>query len=203
MTTPISTVISNLQTALATAQSFGGPPPPVAPTISSFVASPASLPAGGGSVTLSAMIGGTPAPTLTINGAAATLPATFNITASTTFVLVATNSAGTINSSVTVQVSAASGGRFANLPPNTARNLGPYANPDPQFNSNGLRAASIVDDSGFCAEIIADKIYLRGGGHGPSQETTIWAFDLNTLTWSKVHESTNVSDMTVANIDVG
>jgi len=197
----VATVITDLQTALATAQSLSAPP--VAPTITSFAVVPATLPVCGGSVTLSATIGGSPAPTLTLDGVALpSLPVTLPVTANHTFALGATNSAGSATASALVTVATATTSRFADLPANTARNLGPYANPDPQFSTNGLRAASIVDDSGLCAEIIGDKVYLRGGGHGPSQETTIRVFDLVTLTWSNVHAPTNVADMTVANIDL-
>jgi hypothetical protein len=190
----VATVIANLQTALATAQSFGAPPPPIAPTISNFAASPASLPAGGGSVTLSATIVGSPTPTLTLNGAAVTLPATVNVAVNTTFALVATNSAGSASASVSVAVAIATGGSIlANLAAGKCRILGAYSDPDPQFTAvvprptppwpSGSASAQILsryimDDSGVIEFEPGVIGVAGGGGHGPSVQTNPRVVDL-------------------------
>ena len=85
---------------------------------------------------------------------------------------------------------------------NTARNLGPYANLDPQFFAGPLSAFGITDYSSICIDAIGNRMCLFGGGHGPSQETDIRIFDLESLEWSSLYPSTPVSQMTVANLDV-
>jgi len=62
--------------------------------------------------------------------------------------------------------------------------IGPYANPDAQFNTSPLIAANIVDYSGMTYDPVGKRICLFGGGHGPSQETDIRIFDPATLQWS-------------------
>jgi hypothetical protein len=108
------------------------------------------------------------------------------------------------------QVDAAPGSRektkvlapLSTLPANTARELGPYVNPDPQFNTSGLSAANITDYSGIAYDGVGKRMCLFGGGHGPSQETDIRVFDLNSLQWSSLYPPTPVAAMQKnANLD--
>lgn len=73
------------------------------PTISNLTATPSSLPFGGGSVVIDAIV--TDATALTLDGVPVTLPATRSVVASATFVLVASNASGTATASVSVSVS--------------------------------------------------------------------------------------------------
>jgi hypothetical protein len=105
---------------------------------------------------------------------------------------------------------------LANLEEGFARNLGPYANPDPQFTdpdfpdsaSNGTpNAANIVDYSGTVMDAKRKRIGLFGGGHGPSEETDIRFFDLhpaslNYLQWYSDYPSSPMKEMTLANLDL-
>jgi hypothetical protein len=108
------------------------------------------------------------------------------------------------------QLDAATGGRektkvlapLSTLGANTARDLGPYANPDPQFNSSDLSAANITDYSGIAYDPVGKRMCLFGGGHGPSQETDIRVLDLSSLQWSSLYPPTPVAAMqNVANLD--
>jgi hypothetical protein len=78
---------------------------PAAPSITSFTATPPNLPVGGGDVTLNwAQTGAT---TLSIDQGVGTVTGTskvVNVTSTKTFILTATNGAGSVNSSVTVTV---------------------------------------------------------------------------------------------------
>jgi type 1 fimbria pilin len=81
------------------------PPADTKPTISSFTASPSSLPAGGGSVTLQWDV--RDATTLSVDngvGAVTGTSTTVSVTSTTTFTLTATNSSGSTTQSVSVSV---------------------------------------------------------------------------------------------------
>jgi hypothetical protein len=90
---------------------------------------------------------------------------------------------------------------LATLGPNTARVIGSYANPDPQFNTDGLGAADITDYSGMAYDPVGKRICMFGGGHGPSQETDIRVLDLTTLAWSSLYAPTGAKEMKLANLD--
>ena len=86
------------------------PPPPVnAPVFTSFTASPASLPAGGGAVTLAWT--STDALSVAISGVSATFPASgsvsVSVTASQTFTATAAGAGGSASKSVSVTVATA------------------------------------------------------------------------------------------------
>jgi hypothetical protein len=91
---------------------------------------------------------------------------------------------------------------LSTLAPNTARDLGPYANPEPQFNTPPLSAANITDYSGIAYDPVGKRICVFGGGHGPSQETDIRVLDLSSLQWSSLYSPTPVAEMQkVPNLD--
>jgi hypothetical protein len=80
---------------------------PAIPTITSFTATPSSLPVGGGDVTLSWAVTG--ATTLSIDQSVGTVTGTskvVNVTANKNFTLTATNATGSVTSSTTVTVAA-------------------------------------------------------------------------------------------------
>jgi hypothetical protein len=54
---------------------------------------------------------------------------------------------------------------LASLAANTARALGPYANPAREFNTAGLSAASITDFSGIVYDPIGKRMCQYGAGH--------------------------------------
>jgi hypothetical protein len=89
--------------------------PPAVPTITSFTATPASLPAGGGNVTLNwATIGAT---SLSLSDGTGATPVTgisklVSVTASTTFTLIATNAGGSSPPAQTTVLVAATSDRF-------------------------------------------------------------------------------------------
>lgn len=90
--------------------------PPAAPTVTSFTATPTSLPTGGGSVTLNwATSGG--ATSLSLSDGTVTSPVTgtsklVSVTASTTFTLIATNAGGSSPPAQTTVLVAATNDRF-------------------------------------------------------------------------------------------
>jgi len=86
---------------------------------------------------------------------------------------------------------------LSTLAPNTARDIGAYANPDFEFGAN------ITDYSGIVYDPVGRRMCMFGGGHGPSQETDIRALDLATQTWSSLYPPTPVAEITFANCDVG
>jgi len=85
---------------------------------------------------------------------------------------------------------------LSSLEPDHARDLGPYANP--AF----VGGANITDYSSITCDWTGNRMCMFGGGHGPSQETDIRIFDLNTLRWSSLFPPTPVSEMVRANCDV-
>jgi hypothetical protein len=90
---------------------------------------------------------------------------------------------------------------LSTLAANTARVIGPYANPDAQFVSP-LSTANITDYSGFTYDPTGKRFCMFGGGHGPSQETDIRVFDPVKLQWSSLYPPTPVSEMAaVTNLD--
>jgi hypothetical protein len=100
----------------------------------------------------------------------------------------------------------ASGNKAAAMAPlttlaeNTARDLGSYADPDPQFTGAAIPGANldaqyITDYSGLAFDASNRRVLIFGGGHGFSQQTSIRVFDLATLTWSNLYPSTPASAM--------
>lgn len=73
------------------------------PTISNMTATPSSLPYGGGTVIIDATV--TDATSVTLGGNAVTLPISFVVGVSQTFVLVASNATGSAQATVAVTVS--------------------------------------------------------------------------------------------------
>jgi hypothetical protein len=90
---------------------------------------------------------------------------------------------------------ATSAAPLSTLAANTARDLGPYANPDFAFGPN------ITDYSGIALDAAGKRLCLFGGGHGPSQETDIRVFDLASRTWSSLYAPTPPGEMVFANCD--
>ena len=86
---------------------------------------------------------------------------------------------------------------LSTLAANSARNLGPYANPDFEF------GAYITDYSGIVYDPVGKRMCLFGGGHGPSQETDIRVLDVASGTWSSLYPPTPAAEMVFANCDVG
>lgn len=94
-------------------------------------------------------------------------------------------------------------GSLASLAPNTARNLGTYYDPDPQFLQSGgtsptnynLQPWDITDFSGLAMDVARNRVLIYGGGHGTSQQTNVRQLDLSTLTFSNVAASTPASYM--------
>ncbi len=85
---------------------------------------------------------------------------------------------------------------LATLAANTARNLGPYANP-----AIAQGATAITDFSGIAYDPVAGRMCLFGGGHGSSQETDIRVLDMASLEWSSLYPTTPAAQMTTSNGD--
>lgn len=123
-----------------------------APAIPSFTASPTSIAAGGSSVLSWTVTGASP--TVTLNGAAAKSPITVKPSATTSYKLVATNSAGSVSSSVVVTVAGgtnASGTALTDCQAITK--AGTYY------------LANDVSSSGTCFPIGASNVSLNLNGH--------------------------------------
>jgi hypothetical protein len=87
---------------------------------------------------------------------------------------------------------------LSDLAPRTARNLGTYVNPDPDW---AVKGANITDDGGMVMDVAGRRALVFGGSHGPSQETDIRSLSLNTLQWSSLYPSTPWAAMTGTNMD--
>ena len=85
-------------------------------------------------------------------------------------------------------------GSLADLPPNTARDLGTFVWRD-------ATDPNITDYSGLVYDPAGRRDLIFGGGHGPYQWTDIRAYDLTTLQWSSLYPPTPRSEMTLANGD--
>lgn len=99
-------------------------------------------------------------------------------------------------------------GALSTLAANTARDLGPYKNTDPQFTGTPISGANldadyITDYSGIAIDSARNRVVMFGGGHGFCQETDIRVLDLSTLTWSSLYTPTPASAMlnNPANVD--
>ncbi len=90
------------------------------------------------------------------------------------------------------------GSVFDTLARNTARLMGSYVNPDPNWFPKGR---SITDDGGCCADPARHQYLLMGGSHGISQEDEVRAFDTLTGTWRNLYESTPWADMVPSNFE--
>jgi hypothetical protein len=131
------------------------PPPSVtAPGITSFAASAVSIATGGSSV-LSWTVTGT-SPTVTLNGAAATSPTTVKPSATTSYQLVATNSSGSVNSSVVVTVTSA---------PSSPASGTALTDCQPITKAGSYSLANDVSSSGTCFPIGASNVSLNLNGH--------------------------------------
>jgi hypothetical protein len=110
------------------------PPTATKPTINSFTASPASLPAGGGSTTLIWDV--KDAKTLSVDGGVGAVTGTsktVSVTSNTTFTLTATNDAGS-----TTQTTSVSVGAGADTTPPTVISV------DPQDGATGVKSDAII-----------------------------------------------------------
>ncbi len=84
--------------------------------------------------------------------------------------------------------------KISSIAANTARNLGRY--------SSGVPGSKNVSDfSGIVYDPVRKRMCLFGGGHGPSQETSIRVFDPPTAQWSDLYPSTLFKDMLLSNLD--
>jgi hypothetical protein len=84
--------------------------------------------------------------------------------------------------------------KLSSLAANTARNLGRYS-------SGAPGSHRITDYSGIVYDPSRKRMCLFGGGHGPSQETSIRIFDPATARWSHLYPPTPYSDMVRSNLD--
>ncbi|HZC43145.1 MAG TPA: hypothetical protein VE195_03160, partial [Acidobacteriaceae bacterium] len=125
-----------------------------APAITSFTASAASVAAGGSSV-LRWTVSGT-SPKVTLNGAAATSPITVKPSATTSYKLVATNSAGSVNRVVVVTVTTAK----TSIASGTA-----LTDCQALTKSGTYHLANDVSSSGTCFPVGASNITLNLNGH--------------------------------------
>ena len=125
-----------------------------APVIASFTASATSV-AAGGSAVLSWAVTGT-SPTVTLNGAAATSPMTVKPSATTSYKLVATNSAGSVTGNVVVAVTAASSSNASG----TA-----LTDCQPITKAGTYYLANDVSSAGTCFPIGASSVSLNLNGH--------------------------------------
>jgi hypothetical protein len=98
---------------------------------------------------------------------------------------------------------------LSTLAANSARDLGSYADPDPQFTGAPIAGAKldaqyVTDYSGLAYDAANRRILIFGGGHGASEQTNIRVFDLDSLTWSNLYPSTPASEMLnkPSNVDV-
>lgn len=143
------------------------PPPspaPSAPTITNATATPATLPAGGGSVTVNATV--TNATSITVDGVVKTLPATVNVTASRSIAIVATGitaPAATVDLPVTVAVAPPP-------PPPPSGTESPDGTAIPP-------ALSITDDKGDVWTIGPNQLVMKNG------VATLWGWGATTLFW--------------------
>lgn len=145
--------------ALVLAACNSTPPATNTPVISSFTASPAELPAGGGSVTLTWEV--TDATTLTIDQGVGEVTGTtseiVNVTATTTYTLTATNTAGSSTENTTVTVSG------------NAEPLEPVVNPDvtptqpsiPDGDGDPQPVAGSKDEDGTQSDFIVGQVLIR------------------------------------------
>ena len=85
-------------------------------------------------------------------------------------------------------------GSLAELPDNTARDLGSFVWRD-------STDRNITDYSGLAYDPVAKRMCIFGGGHGPCQWTDIRAYNLGTLRWSSVYVPTPRGEMTLSNGD--
>ena len=149
---PGGTATKSISVAVSAAKT--SPSSVTAPVIAGFTASAMSVAAGGSSV-LSWTVTGT-SPTVTLNGAAATSPMTVKPTATTSYNLVATNSGGSVSSSVVVTVTSApaSGGSGSSL-----------TDCQPITKAGSYSLANDVSSPGTCFPIGASNVTLNLNGH--------------------------------------
>jgi hypothetical protein len=84
------------------------------------------------------------------------------------------------------------------IPPNTARNLGPYT-------SEPLCGVPIgvTDYSKMVYDPVRHQLMMFGGGHATTPRTDVDAFSFATLTWTSAYAPTPVGQLTLANYDPG
>lgn len=124
-----------------------------APAIASFTASTPSVSAGGSSVLRWTVTGTSPA--VTLNGAAATSPMTVKPSATTSYKLVARNSAGSVSRSVVVAVAA----------PGSSATGTALTDCQPITKAGTYSLANNVSSPGTCFPIGASNVTLNLNGH--------------------------------------
>ena len=87
---------------------------------------------------------------------------------------------------------------LAAIPPNTARNLGPYT-------SEPLCGVPIgvTDYSKMVYDPVRHKLMMFGGGHATTPRTDVDVFSFDTLTWTSAYAPTPVAQLILANYDPG
>jgi hypothetical protein len=154
--------------------SSGGGGGNTAPSISSFTASPSSITTGQ-STLLSWSVSGTPAPTLSINNGVGTVTGTSKSVSpsqTTTYILTATNSAGTATANTTVTVG------NSDITPPTASIASP---------ANNSTVSGTISVSGTASDNVAVSsvaVSVDGGTYQSAQGTTSWNYSLNTASLS-------------------
>lgn len=89
---------------------------------------------------------------------------------------------------------------LAALPPNTAKDLGPYRCSDVRGEEAG-RCRLITDFSGMVYDANRRRMVMFGGGHASTNYDSVNTFDLHTLRWVEEYPPTPCSSITSANFD--
>ncbi|MET0552978.1 MAG: Calx-beta domain-containing protein [Vicinamibacteria bacterium] len=87
---------------------------------------------------------------------------------------------------------------LAAIPPNTARNLGPYT-------SEPLCGVPIgvTDYSKMVYDPVRHQLMMFGGGHATTPRTDVDVFSFATLAWTSAYAPTPAAQLTLANFDPG
>ena len=88
---------------------------------------------------------------------------------------------------------------LADLPGNTAMDLGPTALPGPAGES--FSADSVTGYSGLVLDMNHHQLLMFGGGHAGTFTDAIYAFSFETLSWAALYPPTPVADMVCANFN--
>jgi len=86
------------------------------------------------------------------------------------------------------------------LPSNTALDLGRYVCKQPVDNPTGCERIS--EYSGFRYDPYTRRMLQFGGGHASTTRTDIGSFDLSSMTWRSLYNSTPCTDQVFANADL-